>query len=312
MSLLAIENQALVDPARGRRVATRVYAPAATGRHPVVIFSHGFSSDLNSFTNTARYWAEHGYVVLHPTHADSINFPDETVDPAEADTIRRTIAGRATGVDEETRKKFVRALDNPFYLNSRLKDLSFIVRCLQGEGTLDERVVARADLGRLAIAGHSYGAYTALVVAGARLTRDCEAIRDPLLRKFSAALAVSAQGAGRMSLSNASFAGIRVPLFSITGSKDIGAAGETPEWRQQGFRDSPPGDRFAADVSGFGHVDFDPPEGDPVRGAQGDELRRMQLEFLDGFVVGRTEARQSLLARARASKPTDPIFVQAR
>ena len=153
MALLEIADQALVDPARGRKVLTRVYAPAEPGRYPAIIFSHGFSADLGAFANTARRWAEHGHVVLHPTHADSLNFPDAIADPCEAAITRRVIAGLATGVDAETRRAFVRVLDNPFYLEQRLADVAFLKRCLRGDGSLDERVVARIDDRRLGMAG---------------------------------------------------------------------------------------------------------------------------------------------------------------
>ncbi len=299
--LLGITDQALIDPARGRKVLTRVYAPAEPGRYPAIIFSHGFSSDLGAFANTARRWAEHGFVVLHPTHADSLVYPDASVDPHEAAITRRIIAGRTTGVDAETRRAFVRVLDNPFYLEQRLADVAFLKRCLCGDGSLDERVVARTDDRRLGMAGHSYGAYTTLVIAGAKLERDSVALADPSLNGFKAAIAISGQGAGRMSFANRSFASINMPLFMITGTNDTGAAGETPAWRQQAFRDSPPGCKYSALLDGFGHVDFDPPAGVPVRGAAGETLRQMQLEFWDAFLRERAARRDALAARAAAS-----------
>jgi dienelactone hydrolase len=312
VALLEIADQALVDPARGRKILTRVYAPAEPGRYPAIVFSHGFSSDRGSFANTARRWAEHGYVVLHPTHADSINHPGDTIDPREAAIIRRFIAGRATGIDAETRKTFVRVLDNPFYLDSRLADVAFLVRALRGEGLLDQRIVARVDASRLGMAGHSYGAYTTLVVAGAKLERDSAAAKDPLLAGFKAALAISGQGAGRMFLVDRSFASIHMPLFAITGTKDAGAAGETPTWRQQAFRDSPPGEKFSAVVDAFGHTDFDPPLDDAARGAKAEALRIMQLDFWAAFLRDRSDSREALMARTRASQAGEAIVVEAR
>lgn len=312
MALLEVTDQALVDPARGRKVLTRVHAPAEPGRYPTIIFSHGFSSDLGAFNHTARRWAEHGYVVLHPTHADSITYPDTTVDPHEAATVRRVIAGRATGVDAETRRAFVRVLNNPFYLDNRLADVAFLLRCLRGKNVLDERVVARVDQGRLGMAGHSYGAYTTLVIAGARLERDCPSAGDPALAGFKAALAISGQGAGRLFFADRSFASIRLPLFAITGTKDTGAADETPAWRQQPFRDSPAGNKVSAVVDGFGHRDFDPPADDAERAAKGEALRQMQLEFWDAFLRNRSECREALLSRAAGPQGGAAIVVEAR
>ena len=105
VALLEINDQALVDPTRGRKVLTRVFAPAEPGRYPTIVFSHGFTRDLGAFGNTARRWAEHGHVVLLPTHADAINYPDPSVDPHDAAVVNRVMAGRTTGIiDAETRR----------------------------------------------------------------------------------------------------------------------------------------------------------------------------------------------------------------
>jgi pimeloyl-ACP methyl ester carboxylesterase len=187
-----------------------------------------------------------------------------------------------------------------------------LIQNLSGAEGLDERIVDRADMSRLGIAGHSYGAYTATVIAGARLERDSIAAADPALRRFSAAIAISGQGAGRKSLADKSFESVRMPLFGITGTKDVGAAGETPDWRLQSFRDSPPGDKFAAVVNGFGHTDFDSPAGEPTRGAVGEELRGLQLAFWDGYLKDSSSRRATLAARARTSSANDPIVVHRR
>jgi pimeloyl-ACP methyl ester carboxylesterase len=312
VALLEITDQELVDAARGRKVLTRVYAPADPGRYPTIIFSHGFSSDLGAFENTVRLWAQHGHVVLHPTHADSLAYPDPIVDPREAETVRRVIAGRATGVDAETRRAFVRVMDNPFYLEHRLADVAFLLRSLRDGNSLDERVVARVDMSRLGMAGHSYGAYTTLVIAGAKLERDSAALKDPLLRGFKAAIAISGQGSGRLFFADRSFASISMPLFMITGTNDMGAADETPTWRHQAFRESPPRFKYSAVLDGFGHREFDPPADDPVRGATGETLRAMQLEFWGAFLCDRAEARDALAARAAGPQEGGAIAFEAR
>jgi predicted dienelactone hydrolase len=250
--------------------------------------------------------------VLHPTHADSLAYPDASVDPREAETIRRIIAGRATGVDAETRHAFVRVLDNPFYLENRLADVAFLLRSLREKESLDERIVARVDMSRLGMAGHSYGAYTTLVIAGVRLERDSAAAKDPLLKEFKAAIAISGQGAGRLFFSDRSFDAINLPLFMITGTNDMGAADETPTWRQQAFRDSPPRFKYSAVLDGFGHRDFDPPADEPVRGATAETLRRVQLEFWDAFLLDRAERRDALAARAASSQAGRAIVFETR
>jgi len=149
------------------------------------------------------------------------------------------------------------------------------------------------------------------VIAGAKLERDSAPAKDPTLAGFRAALAISGQGAGRMFFGDRSFASIRMPLFAITGTKDFGAD-ETPDWRQQPFRDSPPGDKFSAAVDGFAHSEFDPPSDDAARGATGEALRGLQLAFWAAFLRDQNDSREALRMRARASQAGAAIVVEAR
>jgi predicted dienelactone hydrolase len=49
----------------------RVSAPV-TGRDlPIVLFAHGFGSDLDGYAPLTDYWAAHGFVVVQATHMDS-------------------------------------------------------------------------------------------------------------------------------------------------------------------------------------------------------------------------------------------------
>ena len=45
-TLLTVADQVLIDPVRGRKILTRVRAPAAPGKYPAIIFSHGFGPRL--------------------------------------------------------------------------------------------------------------------------------------------------------------------------------------------------------------------------------------------------------------------------
>ncbi|MFA7264264.1 MAG: hypothetical protein WC068_14695 [Caulobacter sp.] len=294
----------LVDPGR-RTIPTRVYLPGGAGPFPVVIFSHGFGGDLGAFANTARTWAEAGYMVINPTHADSVRNPDPSVPADDRGTMRAIIAARAGGGGREG---LVQLLEKPFYLASRLADVAFLAgRLAAGEG-IHPALHAKARPGPLGMAGHSYGAYTTEVIAGARLT-TASRNPDPALRaRFAACMAISGQGAGRMDLTSESFAGVAGPLFSITGSRDFGAAAETPQWRLEPFFQSPPGRKYAALVEGFNHGGFDPAAGtEPA-----DTLRAYQLAFWDAWLRGDAGAQGRLAQAAAASRETDPIWLRTR
>lgn len=307
-----LERIALTDVARGREIPTRIHMPAAPGRFPVVIFSHGFGGDLGAFANTSRIWASHGYVVIQPTHADSVRFPDPGAPSADRAALRLYAAGRRGGAAAGGREGFVRVLENPFYLASRLADIAYIAALLEAGEGIDPGVHASARFDRMGMAGHSYGAYTTLVVAGAELDSGERNADENLRRKFSAFLAISGQGPGRLGLSAASFVGVRGPVFSITGTRDFGAAGETPAWRLEPYELSPPGRKYAALVRDYAHSSFDPAPNDAPSARRGEELRALEVAFWDAWLKGDRSALAELAEAAQRSTRADAIWLRAR
>jgi dienelactone hydrolase len=303
------ERMDLVDPDRGRAIPTRAYFPTKPGRYPVIVFSHGFGGSLVTFANTGKVWASHGYVVLHPTHADSLAMMDPKVPAADADVMRRFRAGRGA-VDPATQQAFVKVLDDPFFIDSRLRDVSFLLHALKTpKAGLDPQVLERADTSRLGMSGHSFGGYTTLVVAGSLLSPPAPA---PVPTGFAGFLCMSGQGPGRMALTETSFRGITGPFMATTGTRDFGAAGETPPWRLKPYDLSPPGRKYAIVVEGFRHSDFDPMPGDPAMGERAAQLRKLQLTFWDSVLKSDRAAQAALADQAQASKPTDPVWLRTR
>jgi dienelactone hydrolase len=307
--IASVERMDLVDPDRGRTIATRAYFPAKPGRYPVIVFSHGFGGSLQTFPNTGRVWASHGYVVLHPTHSDSLALMDPGVPAADAAVMRRFRAMRGA-VDRETQMAFVKVLDDPFFLTSRLRDVAFLLTALKTpKAGLDAQVLSRADTSRIGMSGHSFGGYTTLVLAGSTLV---PAPAAPVPAGFAGFLCMSGQGAGRMSLNADSFKTIAKPFMATTGTRDFGAANETPPWRLQPWELSPPGRKYAVVVEGFRHADFDPAPGDPEVGARSAELRKLQLQFWDSVLKADRGAQDALAREAQASKATDPVWLRQR
>jgi hypothetical protein len=170
-------------------------------------------------------------------------------------------------------------------------------------------VLARADTSRMGMSGHSFGAYTTLVIAGSALSPPAAA---PIPTGFAGFLSMSGQGPGRMSLNEASFKTITKPFMATTGTRDFGAAGETPPWRLKPYDLSPPGRKYAIVVDGFRHSDFDPPPGDPAMGERGAALRKLQLAFWDSVLKSDGAAQAALVALAQVSKSTDPVWLRQR
>ncbi|MGL5097633.1 MAG: alpha/beta hydrolase family protein, partial [Planctomycetia bacterium] len=116
--------------------AVRGAAPAG-GVHPLVVFSHGFSSVREQSTFLTEHLASHGYIVAAPDH--------------QYNTARdlRPFAAHQS------------ALDRPI-------DLRLVIDWMseRGRNPLDP-LYGRIGAERTAAIGHSMGGYTALAVAGA-------------------------------------------------------------------------------------------------------------------------------------------------
>jgi pimeloyl-ACP methyl ester carboxylesterase len=138
------------DERRGRDVPVTIYAPVLPARAlPVVVFSHGIGEDRDSYEWLGRSLAERGFLTVHVTHA-----------------------GTDRAVLERGYLQLYRAVKQKENWVNRPLDVSFVLDRL----TTD----ARADMTRVAVAGHSAGAFTAFAVAGLQMTGG--SLVDPRVR----------------------------------------------------------------------------------------------------------------------------------
>lgn len=186
-----------MDPARGRAVPVKLFWPdnARRGKVPLVVFSHGIGSARDGYTYLGRYWAKHGIASLHVQHVGS----DRTLwegNPFTLVSRFQHAAGDAEAIDRVRDQRF--ALD----------------RVLAGEWG------ASIDPARIIAAGHSYGANTTLMSAGARVVRHGQAIqlRDPRIR---AAIVISAPPFYGDQDFRPILSGITVPTLHVTTADDI-------------------------------------------------------------------------------------------
>ena len=186
-----------VDAARGRAVPVKLFWPDAArrGKVPLVVFSHGIGSARDGYTYLGHYWAKHGIASLHVQHVGS----DRALwqgNPFGLVSRFQQAAGEAEAVARVHDQRF--ALDH----------------VLAGEWG------ARVDRARLVAAGHSYGANTTLMSAGARVVREGQAIelRDP---RYSAAIVISAPPFYGDEDFRPILAGITIPTLHVTTTNDI-------------------------------------------------------------------------------------------
>ena len=150
-ALFTAMNFDWVDTQRDRRVPVRLYLPArpaGAGTTPLVLFSHGIGGSREGYSYLGRYFAANGYASLHVQHVGS----DRQVwygNPL-------LLVFRLSGAAQEGE-----AL-------SRVQDMKFALDQL-----LASPEGAAVDRQRIAAAGHSYGANTTMLIAGARVDGAC-------------------------------------------------------------------------------------------------------------------------------------------
>jgi dienelactone hydrolase len=218
--IISVGPVTLAAPNRGQDLRVRVSAPT-TGRDlPVVVFSHGMTLTMDNYAPLAGFWAARGFVVIQPTHLDSLGLaPDDPRTPL----IWRIRTGDLTGI---------------------LDQLDAIEAALPG-------LAGRIDHGRIAAAGHSWGAQTASTLAGARVAgadgTPGESMADPRVR---AAVLLCLPGTGGAGLSplaaeyfpfmSPDFAEMKTPSLIVAGDHDQSPLTvRGPDWFTDGYRLSP-------------------------------------------------------------------------
>ncbi|MBD2165465.1 alpha/beta hydrolase [Calothrix membranacea FACHB-236] len=211
----------LNDVSRSRTFPADIYLPTTQKPCPVIVISHGLGSDRNSFAYLAEHLASYGFVVAVPEHPGS-----------NSQQLQGLLSGTADRVTNP--REFIdRPLDVK-YLLDELSRLSQSNPAFRGHFNLDQ----------IGVVGQSYGGYTALALAGAKinftkLEKDCPAPEDTLnisiffqclavrlpqnqynladsrVKAIIAINPVDSQIFGQASLSQ-----IKIPVMIVSGSND--------------------------------------------------------------------------------------------
>ena len=185
------------DTARNRAVPAKLYLPVGplkTGAVPLVVFSHGIGGSKDGYSYLGRYFAAHGYASLHVQHVGS----DRQIWRGNPLAIVSRLADAAQESEA---------------LN-RVKDVKFALDYL-----LTEPVGNVINAQRLVAAGHSYGANTTMLLAGAKVDMNGATVfaKDP---RFTAAILISAPPFYGLGDPQKIVSGIDVPTLHITATAD--------------------------------------------------------------------------------------------
>ena len=292
---------ALRDDARAREVPVTVLWPSGaepTDPAPLIVLSHGAAAHRGSYDYLARHLARHGYVVAIPEHVGS-----------STRAFLRGIWDQRSGPLAVARTM---AEDKDEW-RARPADVGFVIDRATHWNEADPDLRGRIDLGRVGVLGHSYGAYTALAAAGARvqLEEGLSDLGDPRVR---AIVALSPSGPGGWGwFTEASYRGVDVPALVVTGSRDIVMEWQTGEWRKQAFDLMLPGPRYCLWLEGATHLDFAhlvPEFGSTARVHA--IVETMATAFFDVHLEHGATAADALLSSEHASSLAGPGIPDVR
>ena len=129
-------------------------ATVTTGKHPVVVFTHGYTGMFTDYTFLFEDLASRGYVVASVNHtyeATAVEFPDGRL----AKSLVGSHFAHRLQLDEK---------QTWFAVAARVRDLKFVMDELQRmNSSRNGPFTDTLDLSQVALAGHSLGGMTALL-----------------------------------------------------------------------------------------------------------------------------------------------------
>ena len=241
------------DGPRGRDIAVRIDMPAGAAPVPAVIWSPGLGGGTGNAERWVAAWTAAGIAVLRLSHPGS------------------DAAVYAGNPPPEERNRRVRAGASALQIQARIADVGFVADELARRRSEGACNLARIDLDRLGLAGHSMGAWVTQWMAGQRdgpygPTRMID-------RRFRAFVVMSGTGPPEPDRAVSLFGSIARPLLVVSGTLD-GTSATAPADRRaralaqraSAFEGAPADGRKALlMLNGAGHMLF---AGD--RGTTGD------------------------------------------
>lgn len=258
------------DSARDREIPYRIFAPEnATGRCPVIIFSHGLGGTREGYGHLGRFWSSNGYVVIHIQHHGS----DDAAWRGQKDRLQGMKAAAAN---------LQNAIDRPRDVSVAIDHLAD----LDAAGGLKGRI----DTNRIGVAGHSFGAFTVLAVAGQGFGPRARSLGDS---RVSCGIAMSSPAP--RGENSGGYDRIKIPLFHMTGTADTSVINDTKaEDRRIPFDGMKGVDRYLLTLAGGDHMVF------AGRGPLGEDAKAQgailtgSLAFWDAYLRGDEKAKKWL------------------
>lgn len=239
--VVEVDKLWFLDEARGRNIGVKLYHPAeGAGPWPVVVFSHGLGGSQWGYAYFGRYLAAHGMVSVHCTHPGS-------------DWLLWDGKGMGTAMSN-----LRKANADPDNWRERPRDVSFLLDHLDQFEAKVPALAGRLARDRIAVAGHSFGAYTALALVGlqpALPEQPALVLADPRVRTV---VAMSPQGSGGF-LPAGCWAGVTGPVLLMTGTRDeepFSGRNHGLAWRLEAWSGLPEGAKHLFVLDGATHMTY--------------------------------------------------------
>lgn len=188
------------DAERKRDVPVKIYFPQDVKTPvPVILWSHGLGGNREAYVYLGRFWASHGYVVVHLQHkgSDSAVLRDGGMQALKT-------AGNARN-----------AMDRP-------KDITFVIDQLTKLNQDAGEFKGRFNLDAIGMGGHSFGAQTTLLAGGQKLG-PASSFTDS---RVKALMPMSAPVPAAI-MRDRAYLNVKLPTMHMTGTKDDSPIGET-------------------------------------------------------------------------------------
>lgn len=286
---VAVDYKTVVDESRQRKIPMAVYYPKGLDKKkssPVVVMSHGLAANSATYHYLGQHLASHGYTVLQPTHVGS----------------NTTAVLTRTPVFTFTQSE----------LKHRVADIKYTLDMVQNKDKrLPEDLTDSANISKVALAGHSFGAITAVAMAGTDVKDDNGKKVRVDDRRIDAYIAMSPYGDSLPShlagLDVETYDDIKKPILYLSGSKDgLFTLGKGPTVHTKPFEDTGTDKKYHVVIGGTRHAEFAQVVGLFDRRTV-EMTESTSTAFLDAHLKGDREAERYLsedlagIARTRES-----------
>ncbi len=238
----AADDLILHDAQRNKDLHVKVTYPQTAGKFPVIVFSHGYGGSKDTYASLVEYWAARGYIIIQPTHDDSI--------------AQRKANGQIRGVMQGF-SKLGEDISDPAQWRNRARDVSFVIDSLEEIERRVPGLAGKIDRARIGVGGHSFGALTTELIGGLTFTPPGASQPESLAdRRVSALLVLSGAGPKQHGVDETSWQSITAPMMLMTGTRDLGVGGLRPEQRIKPYELVRSVHKYAIVLDGGGHMTF--------------------------------------------------------